>query len=274
MIAKPENLEPHSSTPLPNSRRVYVSGEMHRDIRVPMREISQTPTRKADGTLAPNPSIRVYDTSGPWGDPEFSGNVEAGLPALRGEWIRARGDVEAYDGREVRPQDNGYLSRQHAEFASQAERNRLVEFPGLRGQRRRPLRASRGHPVTQLWYARHGIVTPEMEFVALRENQGLELRRSGAGAGDRSDLGHQHPGSGEPSLRDSAYTPSVLRRFPQRLPDRITPEFVRSEVAAGRAIIPANINHPELEPMIIGRNFLVKINANIGNSAVASSIEE
>ncbi len=283
MIATPESLEPHSSSPLPNSRRVYVPGEVHPDVRVPMREIDQTPTRTVAGEVVSNPPIRVYDTSGPWGDPGFQGRVDSGLPGLRSEWIRRREDSEAYDGREVRPQDNGYLSRQHAEYASQAERNRLVEFPGMQGQRRRPLRASKGHPVTQLWYARQGIITPEMEFIAVRENQGLEwLRRDAAAAAAsarggvvaRDDVRHQHRGTGDLSLRDSDTTPAVIRRFPQRLPDVITPEFVRAEVAAGRAIIPANINHPELEPMIIGRNFLVKINANIGNSAVASSIDE
>jgi phosphomethylpyrimidine synthase len=277
MIATPESLEPHSSAPLPNSRRVYVSGELHPDVRVPMREIEQTPTRTVSGEMVPNSPIRVYDTSGPWGDPEFVGQVDAGLPGLRTEWVLRRGDVEAYDGREVRPQDNGYLSRQHAEYASKAERNRLVEFPGMQGQRRRPLRASKGHPVTQMWYARQGIITPEMEFIAVRENQGLEwLRREAASTKgvSRSDVKHQHRGTGDPAVRQSEYTPSVIRRFPQRLPEVITAEFVRAEVAAGRAIIPANINHPELEPMIIGRNFLVKINANIGNSAVASSIEE
>ena len=277
MIATPESLEPHSSAPLPNSRRVYVAGEIHPEIRVPMREIEQTATRTVSGELVPNPPIRVYDTSGPWGDPEFTGQVEAGLPPLRASWILGRNDVEAYDGREVRPQDNGYLSRQHAEYASKAERNRLVEFPGLQGHRRRPLRASQGHPVTQMWYARQGIITPEMEFIAVRENQGLEwLRReaSSSKSAARNEVRHQHPGTGDPALRASDYTPSVIRRFPQRVPAMITPEFVRAEVAAGRAIIPANINHPELEPMIIGRNFLVKINANIGNSAVASSIEE
>jgi phosphomethylpyrimidine synthase len=277
MIATPESLEPHSSAPLPSSRRVYVAGEIHPEVRVPMREIEQSATRTVSGELVPNSPIRVYDTSGPWGDPEFTGQVEAGLPPLRASWILGRDDVEAYDGREVRPQDNGYLSRQHAEYASKAERNRLVEFPGMQGQRRRPLRASKGHAVTQMWYARQGIITPEMEFIAVRENQGLEwLRREAASlkAASRNEVRHQHPGTGDPALRTSEYTPSVIRRFPQRLPGVITAEFVRSEVAAGRAIIPANINHPELEPMIIGRNFLVKINANIGNSAVASSIEE
>ncbi|MFM8357898.1 MAG: phosphomethylpyrimidine synthase ThiC, partial [Verrucomicrobiota bacterium] len=263
MIADPQtSFAPHSSEQLPRSRRVYVAGTLHPEIRVPFREIELSPTRAADGRLEPNEPVRVYDCSGPWGDPGFTGAVEDGLPALRAGWIRARGDVAEYDGREVRPQDNGYLSRQHAEYASQAERNRLVEFPGLKGARRRPLRAAAGHPVTQLWYARQGIITPEMEFIALRENMGrahlADLSRDLA----RNDLGKQHAGSAQ--TPDSPFTPSVFRRFPQRIPAEITPEFVRAEVAAGRAIIPANLNHPELEPMIIGRNFLVKINANIG----------
>ncbi|MEO8207140.1 MAG: phosphomethylpyrimidine synthase ThiC, partial [Chthoniobacterales bacterium] len=210
-------------------------------------------------------------------DPAFTGTVEEGLPAMRAEWIRARGDVEEYDGREVKPQDNGYLSRQHAEYASNAERNRLVEFPGLTGQRRRPLRASKGHAVTQLWYARQGIITPEMEFIAIRENQGLEKLQASK-CGSRDSLEHRHAGSAEliqdTKSENREFQPSIFSRFPQRIPKVITPEFVRAEVAAGRAIIPSNINHPEIEPMIIGRNFLVKINANIGNSAVASSIEE
>jgi phosphomethylpyrimidine synthase len=252
----------------PKSYRVYVGGSLHPDIRVPMREIALSPTKSFNGTIEANEPVRVYDCSGPWGDPDFQGDVTMGLPALRREWIAARNDVEAYEGRAVKPMDNGYLSDRHAEYASTAEKNRLVEFPGLK---RQPLRASAGHPVTQLWYARQGIVTPEMEFIAIREN----MRRAQiAELGEdivRSDLDKQHAGSAQVV---SDYTPSVFRRFPQRIPAEITPEFVRSEVAAGRAIIPANINHPELEPMIIGRNFLVKINANIGNSAVASSIEE
>ena len=272
MIATPESFEPHSSEQLPSSTRVYLSGTRHPDVRVPMREIALSPTKRLDGTLEPNAPVRVYDTSGPWGDPEFQGTVEEGLPPLRSAWIEARGDAETYDGRAVSPKDNGYLSATHAEYASQSERNRLVEFPGMKGERRRPRRASAGHPVTQLWYARQGIITPEMEFVALREN----MRRSHLAdlAGDirRSGLDTQHAGSHQRPGSD--FTPSIFRRFPQRIPSDITPEFVRDEVAAGRAIIPANINHPELEPMIIGRNFLVKINANIGNSAVASSIEE
>jgi phosphomethylpyrimidine synthase len=191
---------------------------------------------------------------------------------LRASWIRARGDVEEYDGREVKPQDNGYLSGKHAEYASKAERNRLVEFPGLTASRRRTLRSKPGKAVTQLAYARAGVITPEMEFIAIRENLGRARLMDLANDSVRNDLGKQHAGSSQ--APDSPYAPSVFRRFPQRIPAEITPEFVRSEVAAGRAIIPVNINHPENEPMIIGRNFLVKINANIGNSAVASSIEE
>ena len=273
MIATQNSFEPQSGDALPKSRRIYVPGQQHPDIRVPMREVEVSPTSGINGRSEPNEPVRVYDCSGPWGDATFRGSVKDGLPPLRREWILKRGDVAEGDGREVRPQDNGYLSRQHAEYASKAEKNRLVEFPGMNGRRRRPLRASKGHPVTQLWYARNGIVTPEMEYIAIRENQGLEMLRSksnGASEFARNDVRHQHPGS----EAAGGTTPSVFRRFPQRLPKFITPEFVRDEVAAGRAIIPANINHPESEPMIIGRNFLVKINANIGNSAVASSIEE
>jgi phosphomethylpyrimidine synthase len=274
MIATKESLGPRSTDQLPNSSRVYATGTLHPDLRVPMREIALSPTKSFDGKVEENAPLRVYDCSGPWGDPAFEGASDEGLPALRRDWILKRGDVEEYDGREVKPQDNGYLSRQHAEYASQAEKNRLVEFPGLKGQRRRPLRASKGHPVTQLWYARQGIITPEMEFIAIRENMGLDQLQVSGGP---TDLNHQHPGSaqvGSASDPNTEFTPSVFRRFPQRIPAKITPEFVRDEVAAGRAIIPSNINHPESEPMIIGRNFLVKINANIGNSAVASSIEE
>jgi len=272
MIATTDSFDPHSSEPLPASTRVYVAGEHHPDVRVPMREISLSPTKRIDGTLEPNEPVRVYDTSGPWGDPAFAGTAADGLPAMRAPWIAGRQDTEEYDGRSVRPQDNGYLSATHAEYASQAERNRLVEFPGLQGDRRRPRRASAGHPVTQLWYARQGVITPEMEFVAIRESMRQARMADLAGEIKRDGLDDQHAGSRQ--RLDSEYTPSVFRRFPQRIPEQITPEFVRDEVAAGRAIIPANINHPELEPMIIGRNFLVKINANIGNSAVASSIDE
>ena len=286
MIATEDSFSPHSSEALPASTRSYIEGT--RGIRVPVREITLSPTKSFNGRIEINDPVRVYDCSGPWGDPAFKGSSDEGLPALRRDWITQRGDVAEYDGREVKPQDNGYLSGKHAEYASTAERNRLVEFPGLASQRRRPLKATAGHPVTQLWYARQGIITPEMEFIAIRENMKIaECGMRIAELGDdivRNDLAKQHAGSAQQSgsssphstLRTphSEYTPSVFRRFPQRIPAEITPEFVRSEVAAGRAIIPANINHPELEPMIIGRNFLVKINANIGNSAVASSIEE
>jgi phosphomethylpyrimidine synthase len=272
MIAKKDSLEPHSSDQLPNSKRVYLKGQLHPDVRVPLREIELSATKTFSGGTELNEPVRVYDCSGPWGNPEFQGTVEEGLPALRRDWILKRGDVEEYEGRQVMPQDNGYLSGKHAEFASKAERNRLVEFPGLSGQRRRPFRASKGHPVTQLWYAKQGVITPEMEFIALRESMGRAKIADMASDIVRNDLNKQHSGSSQRA--SSPYTPSIFGRFPQRIPKEITPEFVRVEVAAGRAIIPANINHPESEPMIIGRNFLVKINANIGNSAVASSIEE
>src|SRR5664279_1485592 len=282
MIASKDSFEPHSSEQLPASNKVFVEGTIHKDVRVPMREIELTPTKSYTGAVTANAPVRVYDCSGPWGDPNFNGTSEEGLPALRREWILKRGDVEEHAGREVKPMDNGYLSGKHAEFASKAEKNRLVEFPGLLGQRRKPFRASRGHPVTQLWYSKQGIITPEMEFIAIREN--MKIADCQLAIGDfshdnkRNDLGKQHEGSSQIGNRQSAianpYTPSVFSRFPQRIPKEITAEFVRSEVAAGRAIIPNNINHPESEPMIIGRNFLVKINANIGNSAVASSIEE
>jgi len=273
MIADPKtSFEPHSSEQLPASKRIYAQGSIHKDVRVPMREIEVTPTKSYTGAITPNDPVRVYDCSGPWGDPAFTGTSEQGLPALRAKWIRERGDVEEIDGREVKPQDNGYLSGKHAEYASKAEKNRLVEFPGLTSQRRRPLRAKAGKVVTQLAYARAGIITPEMEFIALRENMGRAKIAEMSKDIVRNDLNKQHAGSSQ--LGKSPYTPSIFSRFPQRIPAQITPEFVRDEVAAGRAIIPNNINHPESEPMIIGRNFLVKINANIGNSAVASSIEE
>jgi len=253
MIASNDSFERSSRDQLPNSTKVYIKGEIYKDIRVPMREISLSPTKTLDGNIEENESIRVYDTSGPWGDPNFNGKATDGLPALRNNWILERSDVEAYKGREIQPIDNGYLSQTHAKNATQSEKsNRLTEFPNLN---RRPLRAKNNHPVTQLWYARQGIITPEMEYIAIRENMDLaELCEQAP----PNDLQHQH--SGNP--------------WGAKIPKKITPEFVRNEVAQGRAIIPANINHPEIEPMIIGRNFLVKINANIGNSAVASSIEE
>jgi phosphomethylpyrimidine synthase len=275
MIAKTDSLEPHSRDQFPNSTRVYVQGRRHPHIRVPFREIALSPTRAISGALEANAPVRVYDTSGPWGDPEFQGGVEQGLPPLRAAWIRARGDVEEYDGRTVSPRDDGYLSEVHREAAWLRANGKTTSLTS-RFSARRPLRASGGHPITQLWYARQGIITPEMEFIAIRENMGRAKLAEMSADLHRSDLDKQHEGAAQASRSDprSPYIPSVFRRFPQRIPAEITPEFVRDEVAAGRAIIPANINHPESEPMIIGRNFLVKINANIGNSAVASSIEE
>ncbi|HPU57362.1 MAG TPA: phosphomethylpyrimidine synthase ThiC, partial [Verrucomicrobiota bacterium] len=278
MIAHKDSIAPSSAEALPNSQRVYVQGTLHPDVRVPMREIRLSPTRSFNGQLEENEPVRVYDTSGPWGDPAYQGTVEQGLPPFRREWILRRDDVEEYDGRPVQPVDDGYFSEQHRSL-SRAKRQDDTNYrlEGLTAPRRRPLRAKSGKIVTQLQYARAGIITPEMEFVAIREN--MRAARIADLAKDlaRNDLNKQHAGSSQISNSKSQisdYTPSVFRRFPQRIPDEITPEFVRQEVAAGRAIIPCNINHPELEPMIIGRNFLVKINANIGNSAVASSIEE
>ncbi|CAN7748466.1 phosphomethylpyrimidine synthase ThiC [Mesorhizobium sp. LjNodule214] len=216
-----------STGPLPASRKIHKPGAIHPQIRVPMREISVHPT-------AGEPPVIVYDPSGPYTDPTAETSIENGLARLRHEWIAARGDVEAYDGRHVRPEDNGFVVGERL----------TPEFP----VRNRPLRAKAGKAVTQLAYARAGIITPEMEFVAIRENLGREI------------LHGKLQRDGEP--------------FGATLPDFVTPEFVRDEVARGRAIIPANINHPESEPMIIGRNFLVKINANIGNSAVTSSMAE
>ncbi|ASZ02798.1 MULTISPECIES: phosphomethylpyrimidine synthase ThiC [Bacillus] len=190
------------------SKKVYAEGSSP-DIRVPMREISLSATTGAFGEEE-NAPVRVYDTSGPYTDPDVQIDIHEGLGALRTKWITGRGEVEEYNGRTVRPEDNGYKKEDHA-----------AEYPGLQ---RKPLRAKPGKNVTQLHYARKGIITPEMEFIAIREH--------------------------------------------------VSPEFVRDEVASGRAIIPSNVNHPESEPMIIGRNFHVKINANIGNSAVTSSIEE
>src|ERR1035437_3663647 len=296
MIATKESFEPstlrsgpatedgHSSEQLPNSRKVFVPGKIHADVRVPMREIELTPTKSYTGAIEQNEPVRVYDCAGPWGEPEFKGTVEEGLPALRAKWIRARGDVEEHDGRPAQPIDDGYLSEQHRGLA-QARRQDETSFHLDKTvlPKRKILRAKSGRVVTQLAYARRGIITPEMEFIAIREQmKNEECRMKIADLSkdnNRNDLNKQHAGSaGVPpageDVSPSPFTPSVFKRFPQRIPAQITPEFVRDEVAAGRAIIPNNINHPEAEPMIIGRNFLVKINANIGNSAVASSIEE
>lgn len=196
----------------PRSKKVYVEGSRP-DIKVPMREIKLSET-KTETKVEANAPVRVYDTSGPYTDPDFTVDITKGLPSLRRRWIHERGDVEEYEGRKVKPEDNGFKQRNDP----RADRH---VFPGVK---RKPLRAKEGKNVTQLHYAKKGIITPEMEFIAIREN--------------------------------------------------LTPEFVREEVARGRAIIPSNINHPEAEPMIIGRNFHVKINANIGNSAVTSSIAQ
>ncbi|WP_011581886.1 MULTISPECIES: phosphomethylpyrimidine synthase ThiC [Chelativorans] len=222
------NPKPEITTgPLPASSKVYKPGTLHSEIRVPMREIAVHPT-------AGEPPVTVYDSSGPYTDTSVTIDIEKGLPRLRETWIEARGDVERYDGRIVKPEDNGFVSGERL----------TPEFP----VRNRPLKARDGKAVTQLAYARAGIVTPEMEFIAIRENLGREKLK-------------------EKLVRDG-------ESFGAAVPDYVTPEFVRDEVARGRAIIPANINHPESEPMIIGRNFLTKINANIGNSAVTSSMAE
>ncbi|MFG1495249.1 phosphomethylpyrimidine synthase ThiC [Saccharospirillum sp. HFRX-1] len=219
-----------SREPLPGSRRVYVPGSRS-DIRVGMRAIDQTDSLLSDGSRQPNEPIYVYDSAGPYADPDVEIDLRRGLDPLRLSWIEARGDSEALTAPSVKPDSD------------------QPENPLRFAQNRPPRRAKAGRNVTQLHYARQGIITPEMEYIALRENEGRAAQE---------DVGHQHPGNSRgASLRDP-----------------ITPEFVREEVARGRAIIPANINHPESEPMIIGRNFRVKVNANIGNSAVTSSIEE
>ncbi|MGB9476206.1 MAG: phosphomethylpyrimidine synthase ThiC [Candidatus Udaeobacter sp.] len=246
-----------------NSKKIYVGGELHAEVRVPFREIALAPTKSMNGEIEVNEPVRVYDTSGPWGDPSVTLDPVQGLPPLRRDWILKRGDVDEIEGRVVRPIDDGYLSVAHA--AHSAKRDKQNPKSEIRNPKfaRRPLRA-KSHPVTQLWYARQGMITPEMEFIAIRENGRAVAAVADRGAAangsgyNRNDLHQQHPGES----------------FGANTQREITPEFVRQEVARGRAIIPANINHPESEPMIIGRNFLVKINANIGNSAVASSIEE
>ena len=253
MSTTKETIEQRSDeVQLPNSRKIYVEGQQA-GVRVPFREIAQNVTKTFNGKVEENPPVRVYDTSGPWDDLAVKCDVREGLSALRREWIIARGDVEEYEGRTVKPEDNGCLTAGAEEYAKTKSKGRLESFPGLR---RAPLRARAGRCVTQMHYARRGIITPEMEFIAIRENLGREA--AFAAMNDRSQLTHQHAG----------------QSFGAAIPSYVTPEFVRDEIARGRAIIPANINHPESEPMIIGRNFLVKINANIGNSAVASSIEE
>ena len=214
--------------PLPSSRKIYVSPEAAPDLKVPLREITLS--------SAAEPPVRVYDTTGPYSDASVAIDVRQGLARTRRAWVIERGGVEEYDGRPIAPIDNGNVKV-----------SALQPFPGMA----RPLRGLDGKPITQFEFARAGIVTKEMIYVAARENLGRTVMLETA----------------EESLADG-------ESFGAALPAFITPEFVRSEIAAGRAIIPANINHTELEPMIIGRSFLVKINANIGNSAVSSSIEE
>ena len=216
--------------PLPASSKIYVEGVIHPEVKVGMRAISLS---EGSGE-AP---LRVYDPSGPYTDATASIDIRRGLPELRRSWIEGRGDVETYQGRDVRPEDNGLKPHETGKLDALFERGA-----------RQPLRAQKGAVPTQMAYARAGLITPEMEYVAIRENLGRAEAR-------------------EALTRDG-------ESFGAELPDQVTPEFVRDEIARGRAIIPANINHTELEPMIIGRNFLVKINANIGNSAVTSSIGE
>ncbi len=225
--------------PFPNSKKVYVEGELF-PIKVAMREIAQHPTKLSTGDIEVNPPITVYDTSGPYTDENAAIDIRKGIVRLREQWILDRGDVQVLDG-----------------ITSAYGRERLADqsLDDLRfAYSHKPKVAMEGHNVTQLHYARKGIITPEMEYIAIRENQRIVQLETATDA-----MRQQHPGQ------------SFGARTPQQ---KITPEFVREEVAAGRAIIPNNINHPESEPMIIGRNFLVKINANIGNSAVSSSIEE
>jgi phosphomethylpyrimidine synthase len=221
--------------PFPASKKVYIRGKIFKSVRVPMREISLTNREK----------LRVYDTSGVYTDPSIEIDVEKGITPIRKEWIKERGDTQEYEGRVISPRDNGY--------SKEEDLNKAVA--GSKGLYRTPRRAKSGKNVTQLYYARRGIITPEMEFVAIRENQNLEMTKEYL-----SDMEREGRLKGV--------------NFGANLPEVITPEFVRREIAEGRAVLPVNINHPEVEPMIIGRNFLVKVNANIGNSATSSSIEE
>ena len=226
-------------SPFPNSKKIYVEGKIH-PIHVAMREIQLSPTKLSNGKIDENPPVTIYDTSGPYTDENFEINIEKGLPRIREQWILDRNDVEILDG-----------------ITSEYGKARLADskLDKLRfSYNHKPKVAKEGKEVTQLYYAKQGIITPEMEYIAIRENQRIEQLDSVS-----KEMAFQHPGNSF-----GAKTPK----------NKITPEFVRDEIAAGRAIIPNNINHPESEPMIIGRNFLVKINANIGNSAVSSSIEE
>ena len=233
-----------TTTPFPNSKKVFVKGELH-DINVAMREITLTDTKVNGKSVAKNKPVVVYDTSGLYTDANATIDIQKGLPRLREEWIMKRGDVEQLD-----------------DISSDYGHERLAkkEIDHLRFQHiKKPLRAKNGANVSQMYYAKKGIITAEMEYIAIRENQMIDKLNISPFEGGKGDVGYQHPGN------------SFGANIPKT---HITPEFVRNEIAMGRAIIPNNINHPESEPMIIGRNFLVKINANIGNSAVTSSIEE
>jgi phosphomethylpyrimidine synthase len=269
----PKSFEGHSSEQLPASTRVYVEGsDPQRRPRAHARdhpladESLQWPHRE-------NEPVRVYDCSGPWGDPNYTGTVEEGLPALRKNGSKPATTSIAYEGREVEAPGQRLPHRQPRRIrrTPSAKASSSPRPPSTSAAA--PESQARQSPVTQLWYAKQGIITPEMEFIAIRENMRrakiADFRPTTSSATTSTSSTSAPPKRSRPTTR-----PGIFRRFPQRIPAEITPEFVRSEVAAGRAIIPANINHPELEPMIIGRNFLVKINANIGNSAVASSIEE
>ena len=235
---------------LPASKRVYLQGEIHPDIQVPFREIT-TSEGLARSQDAQNNTQRVlvYDTSGPYTDPNVEIDVRKGLQRLREPWTLKRNDTETYEGRNTRPEDDGYLTKEQHENAG------VERFQNIH----KPRRAIKGANITQLHYARKGIITPEMEFVAIRENL------------LRAELREKIAAIPEDEKREQRLRPNPMGAA---IPKDITPEFVRDEIARGRAIIPANVNHPELEPMAIGRNFLVKINANIGNSALVSSIEE
>ncbi|WP_374473840.1 phosphomethylpyrimidine synthase ThiC, partial [Arenimonas sp.] len=236
LLRQAQQLSEEVTRPIPGSRKVHVAGSRP-DLQVPMREIALSPTPRVFGVQEPNAPFTVYDTSGPYTDPDARIDLATGLPALRAEWIAERGDSAPLPG----------LSSDFGRERAADARLDAVRFPALRP----PRRAVAGANVTQMHYARRGIVTPEMEYIAIRENQRIDAIRE-------AHLLRQHPGES----------------FGANLPKLITPEFVRDEVARGRAIIPANINHPEIEPMIIGRNFLTKVNANIGNSAVSSGIAE
>jgi|CXWL01.1.fsa_nt_gi phosphomethylpyrimidine synthase len=245
-VPAPHEFTPSVTTgPLIGSRKVYASGCAHPDLRVPFREVAVHPT-------ANEPPVTIYDPSGPYTDPDATIDINAGLARTRAAWVKARGDVEEIDGRAVKDEDNGNVSADKL----------TPPFP----VKNRVLRAKGDACVTQLEYARRGIITPEMEYVAIRENMRRDAVRT-AGFQPANSAGRQDAGGPQSLIRDG-------ESFGASIPDFVTPEFVRSEIARGRAIIPANINHSELEPMIIGRNFLVKINANIGNSAVTSSMAE